>query len=159
MASGPQPARASILLVRPSSVFSGLWAGLARSDPVGFAVSLAGSLAIFMPLFLSNVLFRLTLTWTTHEVCTWITVGILCVMIVVLLACMLFVKWPTLPADPQTIAGRLSYVCDSSWLSDLQGLFAADQKEREKRLGITRKKYYLGKVVGEHETSVGIECT
>ena len=159
MASRPQPAHTSILLVRPSSVFSGLWAGLARRDPVGFAVSLAGSLAIFMPLFLSNVPFRLTLTWTTHEVCTWITVGILCVMIVVLLTCMLFVKWPALPADPQTIAGCLYHVCDSSWLGDLEGLFAAGQKERERRLGGTDKKYYLGKVVGEHETRVGIECT
>jgi len=80
-------------------------------------------------------------------------------MIVVLLTCMLFVKWPALHADPQTIAGCLYYVCDSSWLGDLEGLFAAGQKERERWLGGTDKKYYLGKVVGEHETTVGIECT
>jgi len=119
--SHPRPARTSVLAVRPSWVFPGLWAGIVRRDPVGFAVSFAGVLAKFMPLFLSNVPFRLTLTYSTHLVCTWTAVAILGVMIVVLLTCMVFVLWPSLPVDPETVAGTLYYVAHSSFLSSEQG--------------------------------------
>jgi hypothetical protein len=114
--SRPRPARTSVLAVRPSWVFPGLWAGIVRRDPVGFAVSFAGVLAKFMPLFLSNVPFRLTLTYSTHLVCAWTAVAILGVMIAVLLACMVFVSWPSLPVDPETIAGTLYYIVHSYFL-------------------------------------------
>ncbi|KAM7190141.1 hypothetical protein V8F20_009871 [Naviculisporaceae sp. PSN 640] len=111
------PARSSANMARPrsSSIFSGLFRAVINNNVFLSAVAFAGVLSKFLPVVLSNVPFRLTLTWDTYVICTWISVSVLAVMILVMIASF-FVKRPDLPVDAETIAGRMYYVCDS-WVT------------------------------------------
>ncbi|KAM7193242.1 hypothetical protein V8F33_007942 [Rhypophila sp. PSN 637] len=53
-------------------------------DISSLSIALATFLAKFTPILLSNIPFRNTITWEMHEVCTWMAVGVLSYMVVVL---------------------------------------------------------------------------
>lgn len=127
---------------RSSNAFSGFFRAAAHRDWFVGAVAFAGVLTKFLPICLSNIPFRLTLTWDTFVVCTWITVATTGFMMAVLLVS-LFIRWPYLPVKPDTIAGGLYYLCDSQLLleglggSDDHGICKAKEKiERRYRFGI-----------------------
>jgi len=99
-------------------------------------VAVAAITAEFMPILLNNVPFRVTQTWVTHQVCTWMAVGILCFMILVVVASF-FVEWPQMPVAPSTVGGAMYYICESTMLSRLDGgssLSTLDDKERRERV-------------------------
>jgi len=142
LAAGPQPAEKSILIQRASTTFTGLWQAIRLLDLFGSAVAFAGVLSKFTPILLANIPFRLTLTWTTHSVCTWLSVAILSTMILVLVG-FLLVKWPSIIPEPNTIAGCMYYVSDSKMLQDLEGVSLMGQKERSKWLRTKSRRYSL----------------
>src|SRR3569833_1832502 len=76
LAAGPQPAEMSILIQRASTTFTGLWQAIRLLDLFGSAVAFTDMLSKITPILLANIPFRLTLTWTTHSVCTWLSVAI-----------------------------------------------------------------------------------
>ncbi|KAK4208048.1 hypothetical protein QBC37DRAFT_246762, partial [Rhypophila decipiens] len=53
-------------------------------DISSLSIALATFLAKFTPILLSNIPFRNTITWEMHEVCTWMAVGVLSYMVIVL---------------------------------------------------------------------------
>lgn len=157
LAAGPQSAEASILIPRATTAFTGLWQAVVLRDIFGGAVAFAGVLSKFTPIFLANIPFKLTLTWTTYRVCTWLSVAILVIMILVLIGSG-FVKWPSLPVEPSTIAGCMYYVSKSDMLKDLEGASTMTQKEREKWLWTRGRRYHLSRAMGvPGETRVGID--
>ncbi|KAK3323813.1 hypothetical protein B0T19DRAFT_402103 [Cercophora scortea] len=154
----PQPAPRSILLSPPSSVFTGLYSALATKDLVSANVSLATLLAKFTPILLSNIPFRNTVTWKTHEACTWLAVAVLSYMFIVLFAS-LWVRRAYMPVAPSSIAACMYYVCDSAMLKDFEGLVAVGRKERDRLVGGggdimglgvggRRYRYIFGEIVG-----------
>ncbi|KAK3385815.1 hypothetical protein B0H63DRAFT_560325 [Podospora didyma] len=88
----------------------------------------------FTPILFSNIPFRNTVTWKMHEPCTWMAIGILAYMVLVLLAS-LYLTWfkkerLDMPMKPDTIAGCMYYLSDSAMLDDFEGLsFAEDERE------------------------------
>jgi len=153
----PRLAQDSILVARPMTVFTGLWQAIANRDPFIFSVAFAGVLSKFAPIFLSNIPFRLTLTWTAHWVSAWISVAILSFILLVLATSRL-IKWPFMPVEPNTLAGCLYYVCDSEMLKDLDGVSAMNERDKEKFLRLRGQKYSFGKMVGASgATCIGVD--
>jgi len=125
--------------VNPTNAVSGVFTALRRRDVILFAtgsMSLAGEL---LPVFLANIPYALTLTYDTHRTCTFLSLAILGVMVLVLVAT-LFVQWPFMPVDPRTLVGAMYYVVDSEML---MRELAAREKSCESR-------YFYSRVVGSN---------
>jgi uncharacterized membrane protein YgcG len=115
----------------------------------GFLVVVAFTaiLAEFMPILLSNVPFRVTQTWIASRACTWMAVGVLSLMWLVVVGSF-FVSWPHMPVDPSTIAGAVYYVCDSWMLWSLEGLSRLREEERDGRIAELALRFRFGDIVG-----------
>ncbi|KAK1754466.1 hypothetical protein QBC47DRAFT_383984 [Echria macrotheca] len=102
-----------------------------------------------MPILLPIVPFNPLQTWRLHEICTWMTVGMLAYMIIVHGFIMLLVKWPDLPVAPDSIAGLMCYVCDSRMLGLFhEGFATVGEKSRKTQLQGMRAKYFYGRITG-----------
>lgn len=146
----PQAAQDSILVAPSTNVFTGLWKAVCQRDVFSSVVAFAGVLSKFTPILLANIPFSSTVTWGSHEACTWTSVGILSIMVLVLVASFL-VKWPYMPVDPGTIAGVMYYICDSKMLNDVNSMGAAgesDLKGHNKMASKFGARYRFGKTVG-----------
>ncbi|KAK3390644.1 hypothetical protein B0H63DRAFT_429268 [Podospora didyma] len=157
LAQARQPAERSIILSPPLNAFVGIWSAIRRRHVFLVIVAFTAILSEFMPLLLSNVPFRVTQTWTTHLVCTWLATAILGVMWLVV-AGGFFVRWPHMPVDPSTIAGAMYYVCDSWVVWSLEGLSVLGEKERDRKVQAMGLKYELGNIVGlEGRRRIGVD--
>ncbi|KAK3938248.1 hypothetical protein QBC46DRAFT_265837 [Diplogelasinospora grovesii] len=143
----PQPAERSILLSPSLNAFTGIFRAIQRRHVFLVIVAFTAILSEFMPILLNNVPFRITQTWVTHLVCTWLAVAILCVMWLVVVASF-FISWPHMPVDPSTIAGAMYYVCDSWMLYNFEGLGVLDKKERDWKIKEMRLKFEFGDIMG-----------
>lgn len=90
------------------------------------AVATAGIFAELLPLLLSNVPFEFDLD--SAGICTWMSVAILCVLMVAVVASFL-VRWPHMPVDPSTVAGAMYYASDPTLPS------SATERERNVEAG------------------------
>ncbi|KAH8880852.1 hypothetical protein GQ53DRAFT_889304 [Thozetella sp. PMI_491] len=159
LSSHPQLAERSVLVSPATNVFSGLWKAIEYRDVYLGAVALAGFVSKFTPILLSNVPYSLTLTWEAHEICTWMVVSVLVYMILVLVVSS-FIEWPYLPADPDTLAGRLYYICDSQILETCEGMSTMPDKARRGALARSKLQYSFGEMTGlSGTTRVGIGCS
>ncbi len=143
----PCLAKDSILISPSSTAVSGLCRAVWNRRTFDAAVALCAVLAKSMPILLSIVPFQGTPTWTTHEVCTWLAVAILILMNLVL-TWSLFIRWPRLPAEPDTIAGILCYICDSAMLRDFENMSTLSKKQRDRYVEKAAMKYRLGTLSG-----------
>jgi len=155
--SGPA---ANMIRPRSSSIFSGLFRAIANKNIFLSAVAFAGVLSKFLPVLLANVPFQLTLTWSTYVACTWASVSVLCLMILVMLSSF-FIKRPFMPANPGTIAGRMYYVFDSWITEDFAGMRDLDEGERNWKVkNMPRAVYSFGKMVGvSGRRRIGVDYT
>jgi hypothetical protein len=147
LSDGPQRADRAILLALPTNAFSGLWSAMRRRDWLLAVVAFTSILSEFLPIVLAEIPFRVAQTWTTHLVCTWSSVAILCIMAIVIIWTF-FVKWPHMPIDPSTIAGSIYYVCDSKMRSYFEGLSILDKRERDRRVMELGLEYRFGRLKG-----------
>lgn len=85
LAKGPSVSSRSIALPYAADSFSYLFSSLVRLRFLAFAVSLGTVLSDFLPLVLAILPFDRTTTWQAYVVTTWVSVGIIGYMIVVVL--------------------------------------------------------------------------
>jgi len=133
-------------------------------------IALAGVLnKLFAPVLLSNIPFQISQTWTTHEICVWLSVAVLGYSSLVLgwylfggrVVSLLFPSsfasrissgggggGVHLPVHPQTLAGRMYYVCDSAVLSDFARLSMLSTRRRDERVLRLGRRYRFGDMVG-----------
>ncbi|OIW28788.1 hypothetical protein CONLIGDRAFT_632999 [Coniochaeta ligniaria NRRL 30616] len=147
LSKSPQFARDSILVTPSLHAVTGLWSAIRRRHFFLVVVALVAILSEFMPILLNNVPMRVTQTYVTHLVCTWLAVGVLCVMWLVIVASF-FVKWPHLPVDPSTVAGCMYYVCDSWMLYSFEGTSTLKKRDRDWRVSEMGFKYEYGDIQG-----------
>ncbi|KAM7187680.1 hypothetical protein V8F20_010889 [Naviculisporaceae sp. PSN 640] len=134
---------------RSSSTISGLFRALTNHNFFLGLVALTGFFSQFLSILFANIPFRLTLTWTTFVVCTWISAGVLGLMILVLLLSFVARKPYYMPVDPGTMAGRMYYVCDSWATRELSGFGELDGEAREEKVKeMKRAAYGFGNIVG-----------
>lgn len=151
LATRPEPAHQSILLAPPAHIFSvsPKWLASLLRDPtahdlLSLSIAIATLLAKFTPIMFSNIPFRNTATWKMHESCTWMAIGVLSYMVLVLVAA-LVVRSPavSMPVKPETIAGCMYYLCDSTMVADFEGTATMGRKERDKLVGEMGWRYAL----------------
>ncbi|KAK0644687.1 hypothetical protein B0T16DRAFT_356714 [Cercophora newfieldiana] len=160
--SRPLGAPASVLTVSPpTTVFSGIFTSLVRLEVFPSIVALSNILSKFVPILLSNIPFSPIQTWELHLVCAWASVGTLSFLSLVLLWGLVFVKYPTMPIDPGSLAGRLYYLCDADdVLKQFSSMGRIDGKHNVAKewLGSQAgKRYMFGQIGGETGTrGVGV---
>ncbi|KAI1480607.1 hypothetical protein F4774DRAFT_377857 [Daldinia eschscholtzii] len=147
LANSPQHARRSILLAPPTNAFSGLLSSVRRRHVFLAVVASTSILSEFLTIFLSNIPYRVTQTFLLHQVCTWSAVGILCIMVIVVVASF-FITWPHMPVDPSTIAGAMYYICDSWMLSRFEGISTLKREDRDWRVNEMGLRYEFGEIRG-----------
>lgn len=147
MSQAPRRAENSITLSPPLNAFSGLWSAVKRRHLFLVVVACTAVLSEFMPILLNNVPFRVTQTWITSRVCTWLAVSILTIMWLVIVGSF-FVGWPHMPVDPSTIAGAMYYVCDSWMLWSMEGLSMVGKRERDRKVVEMGLRFRFGNIVG-----------
>lgn len=147
LSQSPQPPQRTITVSPPLNAFSGIVGAVRQRHGFLILVAFTAILAEFMPIVLSNVPFRVTQTWITSRVCTWMAVGILSLMWLVVVGTF-FVSWPHMPVDPSTIAGAMYYVCDSWMLGGMEGLSKLDSEERDKQIAELGLRFRFGDIVG-----------
>ncbi|KAM7223553.1 hypothetical protein V8F06_001027 [Rhypophila decipiens] len=168
LAKRPRPAKESILLAPPSNVFVGLFRSTRyiKEDHLSFHIALATFFAKFTPILLSNIPFSNAVTWKIHEACTWIAVGLLLHMVLVLTAATVFVPlWEgisarrrvyrlyyarskvkeLMPLGTDTVVGCMYYVYDSSMVGDFEGLSVMGRREKVMLVVGIEKLYWFGK--------------
>jgi hypothetical protein len=154
----PQTTVKSIAVAPPTTVFVGIWQALARREVFTSCVALANIISKLTPPLLSNVPFSPVQTWLFHQVATWTATGCLGFLILVLGYGALFVKYPHMPIDPGTVAGKMYYLCDSDILYDFQGFSGLEVKECLTRLD-PDWKYTFGKMTGvSGEQRIGVQA-
>jgi hypothetical protein len=133
LARGPQNAKRSILLAPPTNAFLGLAYATRTRDVFLGAVAIAAALSEVLGIFLSNIPFQVTETFLVFQISLWTAVGILSFMVLVILGSF-FVKWPSMPVDPSTIAGAMYYISDLSTLDRFEELSMLKRMERDNRV-------------------------
>ncbi|KAK3368576.1 hypothetical protein B0H63DRAFT_78042 [Podospora didyma] len=130
---GQKPAATSFFITRPTDEFHGLYAALKhQKSPLLTAIAAVSILAKSLPILMSNIGYTLQQTYISFLICARASIGILSIMVLALIASM-FVKWPSLPVDPRTIASTLYYVADSDMIvQNLKGLGDLGGNERAK---------------------------
>ena len=179
MAAGPVGADV-LLHAQPSSPLEGLWQSVrpvtttrwtktARKKRNKFhlaSVALASVLnKLLAPVLLSNIPFQISQTWTTHEICVWLSVVVLGYSTLVLVwhlfrEVLICRRRPplNLPVHPQTLAGRMYYVCDSAVLADFARLSMLSARPRDERVSRSGHLYKFGPMVGvSGQRRVGID--
>ncbi|KAK9800997.1 hypothetical protein SCARD494_00977 [Seiridium cardinale] len=94
----------------PSNPFSGFWKVISRQNKDIYlgAVAFTAILSDLLPLLLANIPARSTGRDNLSSVCVWLTVSVICIMIMVVIWSF-FIHWPDLPMNPSTIAGAMFY--------------------------------------------------
>ncbi|KAK0732034.1 hypothetical protein B0H67DRAFT_566481 [Lasiosphaeris hirsuta] len=145
--------RSAIFFTPPTNAFSGVWTAARQRNLLLLLAGLISAIAeLLLPVLLSNIPYTLTQTLTMHKLCTYLGLAIMGGMVLVLVGSMLFVRWPYMPIDPRTLAGRAYYVADSEMLrrdvmaavagSDWEGRRSEDEDGKE------LKRYFYGSIVG-----------
>ena len=106
----------AILATPTTNPFSGACAALAQNQPLLFCAACMAVLAELLPVLLANIPYALTQTLLTHTVCTYLALGVLGAMVLVLGGTVVLVRWPDVPLDPRTVAGAVYYVAGSEGL-------------------------------------------
>lgn len=147
LAQGPQTADRSVMVVPAVMSFNGLGQALARREWFVALTQTAVVLSNLTPALLSGVPFSPTQTWETHLICGWTSIGFLGFMVLVLVYGAVFVRYPRMPLDPSSLAGRIYYVCDSNMTRDFQGTSLLSEKEFTREVRSPRR-FTFGKMIG-----------
>ncbi|KAK3383353.1 hypothetical protein B0T24DRAFT_565994 [Lasiosphaeria ovina] len=150
-----------MLFAPATTAFSGLARSIAGRQGMSGAIALAAVLSKFLPIMLSTVPFRNIITWGIHETGTWMAVGALAYMAVVLAASFALPvvsakrgrrrRAVRLPVEPNSIAGCLYYVCDSRMVvqaGDFEGLSTMGGTRRDRLMRQMNRDYLFGDMVG-----------
>lgn len=136
--SSPAHRTAQAVLATPTTnPFSGACTALAQNQPLVFCAACIAVLAELLPVLLANIPYALTQTLLTHTVCTYLALGVLGAMVLVLGGTVVLVRWPDVPLDPRTVGGAVYYVAGSEGL--VREVVAARGEGRE-----VGERYFYG---------------
>ncbi|KAB5557841.1 hypothetical protein GE09DRAFT_88575 [Coniochaeta sp. 2T2.1] len=141
------PAQTCILVSPASNTFSGVYSAFRQRHLYLGVVAATSLLADFLPVTLSHVPFSVLETHEAQYTCAYLSIAIL-VMMILVVAGSLAVRWPHMPADPRTIAGALYYLCDSGILDSFSGLAAAEPRDRNWMVKSMCVQYRFGNMIG-----------
>lgn len=149
-----RPEQSVLLSPCTTNVISGAVVAVQQRHSMLLAAALMAGIAdIFLPALLANVPFALTQTYTGWVASTSASLAALAVMAVILIASLLFSRWPHMPVDPRTIAGAIFYFARSEKIRhDLCGRRVALMDENTRKEEVKAlSRLYVYEVHGEAE--------
>jgi hypothetical protein len=147
--TSPAPAKPSILFKRHSLPPLVLYTSLINSHFFAALVAFTTFLADILTITLAVIPFSPTEIYLELLICAYTSIAILSLMILVVVGLLFWKrKLRDMPRKADTLAGVMSYLCDSHMLVDFEGCEVGDGKEMEKRIGRGGKRYGFGRYVG-----------
>lgn len=146
--AGAVPASDSILLAPHSNPFSGVFYSLRNRHYFNAYISLVAILCLPLIVALASIPFKAGLTWMAYRASTYISIGILSMMLLGIIWLMCRSKTPDLVRRPDTMASILLFLCGSSMREEFKGMSLMRQKERDETVVSWEKRYAMGNVVG-----------
>ena len=149
---GHAPASDSILLTPHSNSYTGFFYSLRNGHYFNAYISFVAILCQPLTVALSNIPFRAGLALMAYRVCTYITIGVLNLMLIGILWKLCRKGTPGLAASrPDTLAGMLLLLCGSHMLEDFAGMSMLMRKERDEIVDGWGKEYSMGRMLGVDE--------
>lgn len=146
--TGAVKASDSILLAPHSNPFSGLVYSLHKRHFFNAYVSLVAILCLPLIVALASIPFKAALTFIAYRTSTYITIGVLSLMLIGIIWLLCRGKTPDLVRRPDTIASVLLFICGSSMREDFKGMSLMRRSEREETINGWEKSYAMGNVIG-----------
>lgn len=148
LSAGGAKASDSILLAPHTNPFTGLFYSLRNGHIFNSYISLVAILCEPLIIALSNIPFNDGLTYIAYRASTYVTVGILSMMLVGLIWMLCRKRTSKLARRPDTVASVLLFLCGSSMMIDFKGMAMMNQKERDMMISSWNKRYAIGSVIG-----------
>lgn len=146
---GNSPASDSILLAPQPSPFTGFFYSFKNSHYFNAYISFVAILCEPLIVALANVPFKPGLAFIAYRVCTYITIGVLSLMLVGILWMLCRKKTPrSALRKPETLAGTMLAICSSNMLGDFRELSDLNRKERDAIIRGWQKTYAMGGLIG-----------
>ncbi|MCJ1346260.1 hypothetical protein MMC31_004475 [Peltigera leucophlebia] len=147
--AGDVKASDSILLAPHTNPFTGIFYSVRNGHFFNAYVSLVAILCEPLIVALSNIPFKAGLAFIAYRVSTYISIGILSMMLLGILWMLVVRKrTPELVRRPDTIASILLFICGSAMLDDFKGMSQMDRNERDAMVKRWNKRYSMGNVIG-----------
>lgn len=147
--SGNVKASDSILLAPHTNPFTGIFYSIRNGHFFNAYVSLVAILCEPLIVALSNIPFKAGLAFMAYRVSTYVSVGILSMMLLGIFWMLVVRKrTPELVRRPDTVASILLFICGSAMLDDFKGMSRMDREERDAMVKRWDKRYSMGNVIG-----------
>ncbi|KAG8355421.1 hypothetical protein FVEN_g6638 [Fusarium venenatum] len=151
-----KPERTVLMPLNPNP-YVGVIAYLARRHKLLAVVAIMTVLSDFLPIMFANVPFSNAITWKTHRICVWMSVGVLTFMLAVLvfIVGILLCKFQRnqllfIGTDLATLAAVLYLVCRSEdYLAQVKYLSVAREADIIKRIKSLDSRYSIISIIGE----------
>ncbi|KAL8792874.1 MAG: hypothetical protein Q9195_004516 [Heterodermia aff. obscurata] len=146
---GSAPASDSILLAPHSNPFTGLFYSLRNGHYFNAYISFVAVLCEPLIVALANIPFKPALAFIAYRICTYISIGILSLMLIGIAWMLCRKRTPGLSTDrPKNLAEVMVALCGSHMLEDFTGMSTFEKKERDGIIKGWGKGYSMGSLVG-----------
>jgi hypothetical protein len=157
MSRRPSKLERSILMPLNPNPYVGVITYVARRHKLLAVVAIVTVLSDFLPIMFANVPFSNAITWKTHRICVWTSVGVLTFMLAVLILVVgiLLYKFrrrhlPFTATGLATLAAVLYLVCRSEdYLAQVQYLPVAREADIMKWIKALDSRYSIISIIGE----------
>jgi hypothetical protein len=148
---GAVAASDSILLAPHSNPFTGLVYSLRNRHFFNAYVSFVAVLCLPLIVALASIPYKAGLAWMAYRVSTYLSIGILSMMLIGIAWLLFRPATPELVRRPDTMASVLLFLCGSSMREDFKGMSLMRREERDEMVKSWGKSYAMGNVVGVDE--------
>lgn len=146
---GNAPASDSILLSPHSNPFTGFFYSLRNGHFFNAYISFVAILCEPLIVAFSNIPFKAGLAFIAYRVCTYITIGILSLMLIGIMWMLCRKGTPGFAANkPDTLAGLMVALCGSHMLEGFAGMSELEREDRDDIVKGWGKGYSMGTLVG-----------
>lgn len=138
----------SILLAPSSNPFTGVFQSLRHGHFFNAYYSLMAVLCEPLIVCLANIPFNPGEAFLAYTVATWLSTGILGLMLIGIFWRLSRLKIAQTIQRPDTIAGMMFQICGSHMLGDFTGMAQLTKRARDDAVRSWGKRYTMGRFVG-----------
>lgn len=138
----------SILLSPRSNPYTGIFYSFRNRHFFNTYLSLVAILCEPLIVALADIPFRAGSVFTAYRVSTYISIGVLSMMLIGIIWMLCRKRTPELIRRPDTVASVLLFLCGSSMLEDFKGMSQMSRKQRDAIVKSWDKNYAMGSVIG-----------
>jgi len=149
LARTPSPADRTILLRKYTVPFSALVMLFAQGHIFSASMAFVGFLSEILVVVLAAVPYSPGQIFLELIICTYISIGILSVTLLVLISLVFWRRQlPYLPCPPDTLGGVITYLCNSRMLDNIDVFTRLRNREMARQITRLGKKYTYGEHKG-----------